>query len=159
MKIHPLFGLALWFGLCLAVMVTSALFTTPSIPGWYAGLKKPVWTPPSWLFGPVWFILYILMALAAWLVWKQETLPQFHWSLVFFVIQLALNLCWSYVFFGLQKPGIALGEIMTLWLAILVTLVSFWSINRLAGIMMLPYLIWVSYAALLNFSIWRLNRF
>ncbi|RPI78588.1 MAG: tryptophan-rich sensory protein [Desulfobacteraceae bacterium] len=159
MKIHPLFGLALWLGLCLAMMVTGALFTTPAIPGWYSGLKKPVWTPPSWVFGPVWFILYFLMALAAWLVWKQENLPLFHWPLVVFVIQLGLNLGWSYIFFGLQKPGMAFGEIVFLWSAILITLASFWPINRFAGFLLLPYFIWVTFAAFLNFSIWRLNRF
>jgi tryptophan-rich sensory protein len=158
MQIHPYIGLAIWLGLCLAVMVTGSLFTTPAIPGWYAALKKPAWKPPSWLFGPVWFILYIMMALAAWLVWREGALGHYHWPLIWFMIQLTLNLAWSYIFFNLHRPGVALGEIVMLWLAILATLVFFWPISRPAGLLMFPYLVWTTYAAILNFSIWRMNK-
>jgi tryptophan-rich sensory protein len=98
-----------------------------------------------------------MMALAAWLVWREGALGHSHWPLIWFMIQLTLNLAWSYIFFYLHRPGVAFGEIVVLWLAILFTLVFFWPLSHQAGLMMIPYLVWVTYAAVLNFTIWRMN--
>lgn len=128
------------------------------MPGeWYAGLAKPAWNPPNWLFGPVWTVLYILMAVAAWLVWRRQGLAGAALPLLVFVVQLVLNAMWSWLFFGLQRPGVALAEILVLWVAILVTILLFFRVRSVAGILLIPYLLWVSFAAVLNFTIWRLN--
>jgi tryptophan-rich sensory protein len=122
---------------------------------WYPTIAKPAWTPPSWLFGPVWTILYAMMGVAAWLVWRRVG-----WSgaLVWFAIQLALNATWSPVFFGLHRLGLALVNIGLLWLAILGTTIAFWRVAPVAGGLFVPYLAWVSFATALNFAIWQLNR-
>ncbi|NBV22077.1 MAG: tryptophan-rich sensory protein [Proteobacteria bacterium] len=126
-----------------------------SPPGdWYRGLAKPEWTPPGWLFGPAWTVLYLLMATAAWRVWQRVgwTLPLRCW-----LIQLALNAAWTPLFFGLKQPGWAFGEIVLLWLAIAVTLRQFFMVERWAGGLLVPYLLWVTFASALNFAIWRMN--
>src|SRR5271166_3636896 len=140
---------------CLGAAGIGSLLTTPALRPWYAGLNKPSWTPPNWLFGPVWTILYVAMAVAAWLVWQRMGLMERPMKL--FLLQLSLNVAWSGVFFGLRSPGAAFAEIVALWFAILATAVEFWKTTPAAGWLLLPYLIWVSYAAALNFSIWRLN--
>ena len=127
----------------------------PALRPWYANLSKPSRTPPNWLFGPVWTILYIAMAIAAWLVWRKAGLTAVPMQL--FLLQLLLNVAWSAVFFRLRSPGPAFVEIVMLWLAILATMIEFWRAVPLAGLLLLPYLIWVSYATALNYSIWRLN--
>jgi translocator protein len=125
-------------------------------PGaWYDGLVKPSWNPPSWLFGPVWTVLYLAMAVAAWMVWKRHG-----WrgpALPMWCVQLALNAAWSWLFFGLHRPAWAFAEIVVLWLAIAVTLNLFWRIRTTAGWLLVPYLAWVTFAALLNWTLWRLN--
>jgi benzodiazapine receptor len=150
-------ALVLWVGLCLGVAWVGSWVTRPAIPGWYAGLVKPSWTPPSWVFGPVWISLYILMGVAAWLVWRRGGFTAATLPLALFLVQLALNALWSPLFFGLKMPGVALADIVLLWLAILATLVSFWGVSATAGWFLVPYLLWVSYAAALNFAIWRAN--
>jgi len=141
---------------CFGAALAGSAFTTPSVPEWYDSLIKPSFTPPNWLFGPVWSVLYLAMAIAGWLVWRQRessaTLP-----LMLFAGQLVLNVLWSILFFGLQAPGIALVEILTLWVAIFATLLSFWRISKIAGWLFVPYLVWVSFATILNLEIWRLN--
>jgi tryptophan-rich sensory protein len=140
---------------CLGVAALGSLATTPEIPGWYAQIKKPSWTPPNWLFGPVWTLLYISMAVAAWMVWKRAG-----WAsdaMILFGIQLALNLAWSFIFFRFHNPGLAFAEIVLLWFAIAATLIRFAAISQTAAILFAPYLAWVTYAAALNFAIWRLN--
>lgn len=132
-----------------------SLFTWPSLKPWYAGLDKPRWTPPNWLFGPVWTILFLAMAFAAWLVWRQTTLTAAPMRL--FLLQLSLNIGWSALFFHLRSPGAAFIEIVLLWCAILTTAIAFGKIVPLAYWLMAPYLLWVSYAAALNYAIWRLN--
>jgi len=140
---------------CLAAADLGSLLTTPSLRPWYAELRKPAWTPPSWLFAPVWTILFLAMAVAAWLVWRKAGLASAPMRL--FLLQLLLNVGWSALFFRLRSPGAAFVEILVLWLAILATSVEFWKVIPPAGFLLLPYLIWVGYAAALNFSIWRLN--
>lgn len=124
-------------------------------PGeWYQSLEKPAYNPPSWLFGPVWTLLYVLMGIAAWLVWREGGLSP---ALYVFIAQLALNALWSYLFFGINNPGLAFAEITVLWVLILLTTVLFWRIRTAAGALLLPYLSWVGFASVLNFSLWRLN--
>ncbi len=126
-----------------------------SPPGdWYASLNKPEWNPPSWIFGPVWTALYLMMAGSAWLVWRRDGWRRPLWL---YFTQLALNAAWTPVFFGAREIGWALVLIVVLWLAILVTLLSFLRVSRVAGGMLLPYLAWVSFAAFLNFTLWRMN--
>ncbi len=133
-------------------------FTGSSVRTWYPGLMKPAGTPPSWVFGPVWSVLYVFMATAAWLVWQERHSHDVWLPLGLFFGQLLLNAAWSVVFFGLQKPGLALVEILILLLAIVLTAISFSSRSCLAFQMMMPYLGWVGYATYLNFGLWRLNR-
>ena len=156
-RLRPYIDLTLWIALCFAAMIAGSYFTSASLPEWYAALHKPAWTPPNWIFGPVWFVLYLLMGIAAWLVWKEGGLFRTKLPITFFVVQLVLNVLWSYIFFKLRLPGIAFGEIVALWLAMLATTIAFWQVRALAGALMLPHLAWVGYAAALNFSIWRLN--
>ncbi len=140
----------------LAALVGN-LFTVPNISTWYASLNKPSFSPPNWLFGPAWTILYVLMAVAAFLVWKKGEEPKIKSSLCFYFAQLLLNTAWSIAFFGLQNPFLGFVVIVILWLLILITLVKFWKIERLAGILFIPYILWVSFAAILNFAVWQLN--
>ncbi len=133
--------------------------TAPAIPAWYQGLNKPAWNPPNWVFGPVWTLLYILMGVAAWLVWRQGwDNPQVQGALVIFGVQLLLNLFWSLVFFGLRSPNWAVLEIVVLWGFILVTIVQFYRLEPVAGLLLIPYQLWVTFAAALNAAVWQLNR-
>ncbi len=145
--------------LCEAVGILGSVFTAPAIPSWYANLKKPSFSPPNWLFGPVWTLLYALMGISAYLIW-QEGIERREVKNAFFLfaLQLILNFLWSFFFFKLQSPFHALIEIVLLWLLILATIVSFYSLNKTAAYLLIPYLLWVSFATLLNFSIYRLNR-
>lgn len=124
---------------------------------WYAALHKPSWNPPPWVFGPAWTFLYITMAVAAWLVWREGGWKAQRRALGLFIVQWFLNALWTPLFFGAHLPGVAFGEIVLLWLAIAATLVAFWRVKKAAGLLLVPYLAWVSFAAALNFSIWRLN--
>jgi translocator protein len=142
---------------CFGAALVGSAFTAPSVPEWYEGLVKPSFTPPSWLFGPVWSVLYLAMAIAGWLVWRRQRESSTTLALALFGGQLVLNVLWSVLFFGLQAPGIALIEILTLWVVILATLLSLWRISPIAGWLFVPYLAWVSFASILNFEIWRLN--
>ena len=126
-----------------------------SLPGaWYAELNKPAWNPPAWIFGPAWTLLYTLMALAAWLVWKRDGWRR---PLMLYFVQLLLNAAWTPIFFGAHELGWALVEIVLLWSAILLTLVSFHGVSKPAACLFVPYLAWVTFAAFLNFTLWRLN--
>lgn len=143
-----------WLALCFAATGTA---TFVSIDGWYAALQKPSWNPPAWVFGPAWTVLYIFMAVAAWLVWRQGGWKAQGRALGLFLVQWVLNALWTPLFFGLHRPGLAFAEIVILWLAIAATLAAFWRINKVAGALLVPYLAWVTFAAALNFAIWRLN--
>jgi tryptophan-rich sensory protein len=124
---------------------------------WYEGLSKPAWTPPNWLFGPVWGVLYLLIAVAAWLVWRESGLAGAAVPLGLFGVQLILNAAWSWIFFGRHEIGLALMDIVLLWTAILATMIAFWRLNAVSGYLMVPYLLWVSFASALNLALWRLN--
>ncbi len=143
--------------LFLVAVFSAAAFGALFTPGeWYQQLAKPAWNPPSWLFGPVWSVLYVMIAVSGWLVWKRGGAPS-RTALIAWGVQLALNAAWSWIFFGMQRMGAALIEILVLWLAILVTVVLFWRLRRLAAVLLLPYLLWVSFAATLNWKLWQLN--
>ena len=152
-----------WIALVIAVVVCFAaagigsLYTTPAIPVWYASLQKPAWTPPAWAFGPVWTLLYMMMAVAVWLVWRERGFAGARLALTLFGVQLVLNALWSVLFFGRRNPGAALVEMAFLWAAIFATMSAFWQIRQAAGWLFVPYLWWVTFAALLNYKIWRLN--
>ena len=133
------------------------LATASSVSTWYAGLNKPAFNPPNAVFGPVWTTLYVLMALAAWRVWRAGPVGGRRAALTLYAVQLALNLAWSFIFFGLRQPGFALGEVVLLLASVVATAALFWRIDRLAGLMMIPYAAWVTFASLLNFEVWRLN--
>jgi tryptophan-rich sensory protein len=136
------------------VAAISGLATGPAVRDWYPSLAKPAWTPPSWVFGPAWTVLYALIAVSAWLVWRRAGWCR---ALLWYAIQLALNATWSPVFFGFHWIGLAAVNIILLWLAIGGTTVAFWKVTPVSGILFLPYLAWVTYAATLNIAIWRLN--
>jgi len=152
-----LIGLVLIVGVCLGAGFLGSIATTPQVDGWYKTLNKPSWNPPNQVFGPVWTTLYILMGVAAWLVWRSADARSTWLPLALFGIQLALNAAWSWIFFKMQRPDWAFVEIVILWLAIVATLVGFFRHSQLAGWLLVPYLAWVSFAAILNFTIWRLN--
>ena len=133
-------------------------FTGSSVKTWYPGLLKPAGTPPSWVFGPVWSNLYLLMATAAWLVWQERHSHDVWLPIGLFFGQLLLSAAWSLIFFGLQRPGLALVEILILLMAIVLTSISFSENSRYAFWLMAPYAIWVGYATYLNLGLWRLNR-
>ena len=144
--------------LCQAAGAIGGFFTARKIPTWYAGLVKPSFNPPSWVFGPVWTILYLLMGFAFYLIWVQvPSTSGRNQALTFFLVQLALNALWSYFFFGLQKPWWGVTEMAFLWVAILLTLLSFFPLSAKAGWLLVPYLAWVTFAFALNLAIARLN--
>jgi tryptophan-rich sensory protein len=145
--------------ICEGAGLIGAIFTTPAIPNWYASLKKPSFQPPNWLFGPAWTLLYLLMGIALFLVWRQG-LPfaQVRVAVYVFAIQLVLNILWSVLFFGAKAPLAGLVDIAVLWVAILLTIIYFWSISPPAGILLLPYILWVSFATVLNAAVVMLNR-
>jgi translocator protein len=147
-------GLIGWLMLCFSASAVGVLF----MPGeWYSALNKPAWNPPGWIFGPVWTGLYAMMAVAAWLVWQRGGFAVQRRPLGLFLAQLALNALWTPLFFGLRQPGVAFAVILLLWLAILATLLAFRPVSRAAAWLLVPYLAWVSFAAVLNGTLWRLN--
>ena len=149
-----LLGLAGW----LAVTFLAAFVGSRFEPGaWFRSIEKPSWNPPDRVFGPVWTTLYTMMAVAAWLVWRRWGFAGARAALTAYFVQLALNTAWSWLFFGRQDIGAALADIVLLLVAIVVTLALFWKRHRLAALLLVPYLAWVSFATALNFSIWRLN--
>ncbi len=151
-----LLRLIILLAVCLSVGFLGSLATRTSVDTWYVELSKPSWTPPDWVFGPVWTSLYILMAVAAWWVWPRAGRKR-GLSLLLFSSQLLLNLIWSYLFFGMRWPGGAAIEIVVLLAFILATLWTFAKVSRLAGLLLAPYAAWVGFAMVLNFEIWRLN--
>lgn len=157
MKINPAKLIASIL-ICQLAGAAGSFFTLPSIATWYASLQKPWFTPPGWAFAPVWITLFLLMGISLYLVWEKGLgRKDVKASINMFAIQLALNIAWSLIFFGLRLPLHAFVEIMLLWLAILASIIMFRRIDRRAGLILLPYIIWVSIAALLNLYIWILN--
>ena len=151
---HPVVAAFGWFG----ITFLAAVIGSQAGPGsWYAAMAKPSWNPPNWVFGPVWTYLYLTMAWAAWRVWRGGGWTNRRTPLLMYLVQLILNAFWSPIFFGLQQPGFAFAEIVLLWGTLAGTLFLFLRVDRLAGILLVPYLAWVSFAAFLNFTLWRLN--
>ena len=151
-------GLVVSLMICFAAGGIGGLATTQGLDSWYETLNKPTWNPPNWVFAPVWTTLYGLMGTAVWLVWRGGVWNEVKSAVVLFTVQLVLNGLWSILFFGLQNPGGALIEIVALWLAIVATTILFFRRSMIAGGLMMPYLLWVSFASFLNFTIWNLNR-
>lgn len=141
---------------CLLLGSLSGLATGPAVKGWYAEIAKPSWNPPNWIFGPVWSLLYLMMGSAFALVWHQSSKAG-NRAMLFFGIQFALNLLWSFLFFGLARMDLALIEILLLWIMIFFTIISFYRIKTLAAYLLIPYLAWVSFASVLNFTLYNLN--
>ena len=150
-------GLVIAFVVCFGAAGLGNLATMAQIPTWYQGISKPPWTPPDWIFGPVWSLLYGMMAIAAWLIWRKAGWSVGKKPLLWFALQLALNSLWSILFFGLHSPGWALADIFLLWLAILMTMRAFWPVSTWAAMLLLPYFLWVSFASVLNATIWQMN--
>jgi tryptophan-rich sensory protein len=149
-------GLAGWL---LASFATAALggFASINAASFYGQLVQPSWAPPAWLFGPVWTALYVLMGVSAWLVWRKHGFRGAGAALAIYAAQLVANALWSWLFFAWQQGAMAFAEIVVLWLLIALTIRMFWRLHRTAAILLVPYLAWVSFAAALNFALWRLN--
>lgn len=150
-------GLIVSVTVCFAAAGIGAAATVTSVRGWYQTIAKPAWNPPDWIFGPVWSTLYFMMAVAVWLVWRRTGWQAGKKSIIWFLVQLGLNICWSAIFFGLHLPGLAFIEIAILWLAIAMTINLFRTHSKLAAGLMMPYIAWTTFAAILNASIWWLN--
>jgi translocator protein len=143
--------------ICFVAAAVGGKATIASVRTWYPTLRKPSWNPPARLFGPVWSTLYLMMAIAAWLVWRTRDTSDVGSELGLFSVQLVLNVLWSIIFFGLRRPGLALVDIGLLWIAIAATAIAFWSHDPIGALLLVPYFAWVSFAAALNLSIYRLN--
>lgn len=154
---RDILALVLLVGLCLGVGGLGGAVTAESVTTWYTTLTKPSFNPPNWIFGPVWTALYVLMGVAAWRVWRAADRDTARGPLAVFALQLAVNLGWSVAFFGLRNPGLAVVVILLLDLLVLATALMFRRIDRLAAWLLVPYLAWISFATLLNVTIWRLN--
>ena len=153
-----LIRLIICIGVCEAAGMLGGIFTAESVRTWYVGLTKPSFSPPNWLFAPVWIALYALMGIALYIVWeKRSSLEVSAFVFIAFFLQLLLNVLWSFVFFGLRSPLWGFVEIAVLWAAILLTMILFWRISQTAGALLIPYLVWVTFASVLTFSIWKLN--
>lgn len=150
-------GLLGWFSATFAAGSVGAIASARAA-SFYAQLSQPSWAPPAWLFGPVWSVLYVFMALAAWLVWRKHGFGGASTALRLFAIQLVANALWTWLFFTLHFGALSLAEIALLWLLIAATLFAFWPLQRLAALLMVPYLAWVSFASALTFSLWQLNH-
>jgi tryptophan-rich sensory protein len=143
-----------WISFSMAA--AAAAFLWP-VDGWYASIAKPSWNPPNWIFGPVWTTLYILIGVSAWRVWRTGAFGRDRTTLALFLVQWAFNFAWSGCFFGMRSPGLALIEIACLWALIAVLIARFWRHDRAAAMLLVPYLLWVSFATALNAAIWWLN--
>jgi len=154
--LKQILGLAGWL---LSSFVTGAIGGLASVnaAGFYGQLVKPAWAPPAWLFGPVWSVLFILMAVSAWLVWREHGFRGAGAALKLYSAQLVANALWSWLFFAWHLGAVAFVEIVVLWALIAATIVMFWRLHRVAAVLLVPYLAWASFAAALNFALWRLN--
>lgn len=158
MKVENAIKLIISISICQLAGVIGSIFTSPSIPVWYATLQKPFFSPPNWIFAPVWILLFTLMGISLYLILIENLHDKaVKIGLVIFSIQLILNISWSYLFFNLQNILFALFEIIILWFAIVLTIYQFQKINKKSAYLLMPYLLWVTFAAILNFAIWRLN--
>lgn len=153
---RQLIGLGAWLFLTFCAAALGAMASVKA-GVFYQELARPEWAPPGWIFGPVWSGLYIMMGIAAWLVWREVRLVDAKPAFSLFLVQLAANALWSWLFFAWHKGAAAFGEVIFLWVLVAATLVAFWRVRRLAGILLLPYLAWVTFAAVLCYAVWRLN--
>jgi tryptophan-rich sensory protein len=153
---RSLLGLAGWAAITFVAAALAALASTAA-PAFYAELLRPGWAPPAWLFGPVWTTLYLLMALAAWLVWRRNGFRGARWGLALFLAQLAANALWSWLFFAWHRGAWAFADIVILWAVIVATIAAFATASRVAALLLAPYLAWVSFACALSYSVWKLN--
>lgn len=149
-------GLAGWLVGSFAAAAVGGV-ASANAGGFYRQLARPGWAPPPWLFGPVWSVLYLLMGIAAWLVWRERGFRGARVALTLFVVQLAANALWTWLFFAWRRGALAFGEILLLWVLIAATIVAFWRVRRLAGALLVPYLLWVSFATALTWAVWRMN--
>jgi len=156
-RTRELLGLAAFIALCLGVSALGGWVTAGSVGNWYPTLNKPAFNPPDWVFAPVWTLLYLMIAIAGWRVWRRRGLAGARGAMSAYALQLALNLGWSFVFFGGRMIGVALAEIVLLLAAILLNAVLFWRIERAAALLLVPYAAWVGFAVALNAALWRLN--
>jgi tryptophan-rich sensory protein len=156
-KVSILFGVIVSVLIAQMAGAIGSFFTFSSVQSWYAFLEKPFFAPPDWLFAPAWITLYTLMGIAAFLVWRKRDAVKIKSALRFYSVQLVLNALWSVIFFGMRNPGLAFVEIVVLWLLILVATLKFFKVEKIAGYLFVPYLLWVTFAAILNFAVWRLN--
>ena len=158
-KIKKYLKLAVSLTICLSAGAIGSVFTSSSVDSWYRTLNKPPFNPPSWLFAPVWTALYIMMGISLFLAWSSRSTQRNkkNIALSFFAVQILLNIMWSALFFGLQNPFLAFVEIILLWIAIIITIALFRKISALAGYLLVPYFLWVTFAAILNYSIFILN--
>ena len=155
-KQQQILGLIGWFVVSFAASAIGAVASVQA-GAFYGQLVQPSWAPPSSVFGPVWTVLYALMAIAAWLAWRRGGVRANRNALSLFLLQLALNALWSWLFFAWHLGGLAFAEIVVLWVLILATAVSFWRVRPLAGALLFPDLLWVTFASVLNYSVWKLN--
>ncbi|HTT03961.1 MAG TPA: TspO/MBR family protein [Steroidobacteraceae bacterium] len=149
-------GLGAWL---IVVFIAAGFGAAASVDAgpFYTRLDRPGWAPPPSIFGPVWGILYVLMGIAAWWIWRSGGVRTARYALSLFLAQLALNALWSWLFFGWHRGALALADILALWVLIVATLIAFWRIRPLPGALLIPYLLWVSFACVLNYSVWQLN--
>ncbi|OGN04088.1 MAG: TspO protein [Candidatus Yanofskybacteria bacterium RIFCSPHIGHO2_02_FULL_44_12b] len=158
MRLNNFWKLAIAIAITETAGIVGSLFTVSEIPGWYTGLIKPALNPPGYIFGPTWTILYALMGIAAFLIWKTGwEQKRVKIALGIFILQLLLNAAWSIIFFGLHSPFWALIDIAAMWLAVIWTMVKFYPIRKKASYLLLPYIAWIAFAAYLNYMIWVLN--
>jgi len=155
--VSDIIALVVAVAICFAAAAVGGYATTRSLRDWYVALPKPRWNPPNWVFGPVWTVLYFAMAVSAWLVWRARDEHEVTPALVWFAAQLVLNVAWSVVFFGLRAPKAGLAVIVGLWLAILGTIAAFLPLSTAAGVILVPYLLWVTFATALNGAIARMR--
>ena len=149
-------GLVVWLIVCFVAAAIGGAASIQAGP-FYAQLVRPAWAPPSWIFGPVWTVLYALMGIAAWLVWRVSDSRAVRSAIALFLLQLMLNALWSWLFFRWHQGALAFADILVLWTLIVATSVAFWRIKPLAGALLVPYLLWVSFASALNYAVWQLN--
>ncbi len=157
-EVNSFWKLVISICLCESVGIISGLLTASEIDTWFTTLNKPFWNPPAYLFGPVWALLYLLMAIALWLVWKTAVINVRKSNAIsFFILQLGLNFLWSIFFFKLHSPTLAFLDILLLIITLLITIISFAKISKVAAWLLVPYISWVCFAAVLNYTIWMLN--
>jgi len=150
--------LILCLAACSAAVAVGSVGTAAGLKEWYRGIAKPSWTPPNAVFGPVWTALYLMMAVAAWRVWAREGFTKARLPLAVFFVHLAVNAAWTVFFFGMRSPGLALADILVLWVLIVLLIALFWRHSRLASLLLVPYFLWVSFATALNAAIFWMNR-